>query len=107
MLQLGQKWISKEYPHEDFEIYGGTESMYEWLWFWERINKQAFDEYIVKKKGSTPEELTKQGRNTYPYAWTGECSGANLKTKIKKYNMVLKIETEGSDVDESKSEIVS
>lgn len=100
-LEIGQVWRSKTHPHEDFKIYDGIEDsivlsdmeIYETLpfeklpetakiYFWERVNDNAFDEFVKSKKGEDYE-------NTYPYAWSGECKKQVLVNKIKKYNMEL------------------
>ncbi|MNH75632.1 hypothetical protein D3C73_278810 [compost metagenome] len=89
IIQKGQVWKSKEHPHEDFEIYDSVEDGDQIIWFWKRVNSEAFDKFIKATKGYSTEELIKQGRNTFPYAWAGECSANNLKTKIKRFNMSL------------------
>lgn len=89
ILQKGQIWKSREYPHQDFEIYDSVEGGDQIIWFWKRVNGNAFDEFIKEVKGNTVDELIKQGRNTFPYAWAGECSAKSLMTKIKKFNMNL------------------
>lgn len=90
-LEFGQEWISKEFPHENFKIYGGTEYSDEFIWFWERSNESAFEEFIVQKKGASIKELIGQGKNTYPYVYAGECSSKALKGRVKKYDMRLKV----------------
>ncbi|QSF43454.1 hypothetical protein [Paenibacillus tianjinensis] len=90
-IDFGQEWISKESPRENFKIYGGTEYNDEFIWFWERANESAFEEFIIQKKGASIKELIKQGKNTYPYVFAGECNSKTLKERIKKYNMQLKI----------------
>lgn len=86
-LKIGQHWISEEYPHENFVIYDGL--IDEKILFWKRSNSSAFEKFIVQKKGKSIDELLSKGKNTYPYAWAGECSFGSLKAKIKKYQMSL------------------
>lgn len=95
MFNFGQVWESDVNPHEDFEIYGGIGEMGEEVWFWERVNHEAFNEFMNIKKGGTVEELIKQGKNTYPYAWAGECNSSALKAKIRKSDMRLAEEERG------------
>lgn len=102
-LKVGQRWISITNPHEDFEIYDGVEDSivlsdlekeydlndFENLpesakvFFWRRINDEAFDDFVKSKKGDNYE-------STYPYTWCGESKKTVLVSKIKKYNMKLK-----------------
>jgi hypothetical protein len=84
-IRIGQQWISEKYPHESFIIYDGIPE--EKIMFWRRSNSLAFEQFIVQKKGKNIDELISEGRNTYPYAWAGECSISSLKSKIKKYEM--------------------
>lgn len=107
-LEIGQKWISESNSYEDFEIYDGIvdtcddsfedesipfneqpESVK--IYFWRRINDDAFEKFIVSKKGVNYE-------STYPYAWSGETKKKSIVNKIKKNNMKLieqSEETEG------------
>jgi len=100
-LKIGQEWISDSHPHENFQIYGGIYDTYSEvefdklpesnkIYFWERTNEQAFDNFIKKVKGKSVSDLIKEDRNTFPYAWAGECKKQSLVNKIKKYNMKLK-----------------
>jgi hypothetical protein len=93
-LEIGQKWISKTHPHEDFKIYDII--IQEWdnhpteiFYCWERINFDAFIQFVADKKGMTVDEFQKSNKNTYPYAWAGESKKSYLKDKIKKINMQL------------------
>jgi hypothetical protein len=101
-LEVGQKWVSESNPHEDFEIYDGCEddfvlsdlagnhynSKFEDLpesakiYFWRRTNDEAFDKFIVSKKGENYD-------STYPFAWSGECKRHPIVSKIKKFGMKL------------------
>ena len=100
-LKIGQTWISKTHPHEDFEIYDGVDDSfvmsdmelygeYEFdelpetakIFFWKRVNDDAFHEFIVSKKGENYD-------SAFPYANCGECKKGTLVNKIKKYNMKL------------------
>ena len=100
-LCIGQKYISKTHPHEDFEIYNGVDDSfvmsdmelygeYEFdelpetakIFFWKRINLEAFDKFVASKKGEDYD-------TTFPYANCGECKKGTLVNKIKKYNMKL------------------
>ncbi|WP_079709805.1 hypothetical protein [Paraliobacillus ryukyuensis] len=99
-LKIGQEWISDDNPHESFKIYDGiidtcvdafkdeTLSFDEQpestkIFFWERINREAFNDFIDKVKG-------KDSENTYPYAWCGESRKATIVNKIKNNNMILR-----------------
>lgn len=86
-IKIGQQWISEKYPHENFVIYDGIPE--DKVLFWRRSNSSAFEQFITHKKGSSIDELISNGKNTYPYAWAGECSISSLKSKIKKYEMRL------------------
>jgi hypothetical protein len=102
-IEIGQKWISETHPHENLEIYDGEKDLIEIsdmeidyafdipfndlpekakIYFWQRTNKEAFDKFIVKKKGNSYD-------TTYPYAWAGESKKSAITSKIKKYNMKL------------------
>lgn len=98
-LEIGQTWVSDEYPHENFKIYDGVidttcESVKDFtlpfeeqpdgskIFFWERINGVVFMRFVAEKKGENAE-------STYPYAWCGEVKKGVLQSKIKKYNMKL------------------
>jgi hypothetical protein len=87
MFEVGQLWFSVESPHEDFVIYDVVKEMESKVWFWKRVNDQAFEDFVKIKKGYSVSELIKQGKNTYPYTWAGECSESSLRSKIKKYRM--------------------
>lgn len=99
-IEIGQTWESKTYPHEDFRIYDGVidtcvdsfedhtlpfEQQPEGtkIFFWRRINDEAFDKFVVSKKGEKYE-------TTFPYAWCGECKKSGIINKIRKYDMKLK-----------------
>jgi hypothetical protein len=98
-INIGQKWVSKEYPYEDFIIYDGIPDSFVLsdmdlpynlpfdllpetakIFFWKRANDKAFKKFLASK-GKT--------ESSYPYAWYGECKRSTLIKKIKKYNMVL------------------
>lgn len=98
-LEIGKVWISDINPHENFKIYDGIvdtcvdafedetipfneqpESVK--IFFWERVNREAFSKFIEEKKGRYSE-------TTYPYAWCGESKKSSLVAKIKKNNMRL------------------
>ena len=98
-LEIGQKWVSGNNPYEDFEIYDGivdtcNDSFQDEsipfeeqpesakIYFWRRINDDAFEKFIVRKKGVNCE-------STYPYAWSGETKKQTIVSKIKKNNMTL------------------
>lgn len=87
-FEVGQTWISEDYPHEDFIIYIKLDD--EDVVCWKKANDKAFREFIKHKKGMCIDDLIENGRNTYPYAYAGECSSKSLKSKIKKYNMKLR-----------------
>ena len=99
-LKIGQHWVSESHPRENFVIYDGTYDIYSEvdfdnlpennkIYFWKRTNEPAFNEFIKEEKGKHIDELIKEGRNTFPYAWAGECKKYSLVNKIKKYNMKL------------------
>lgn len=98
-LVIGQTWISETHPYESFKIYNGTidtcvdsfkdetlsfEEQPEGckIFFWERSNKTAFEEFVKSVKGENYD-------STYPYAWAGESKKNYLLKKIKKFNMKL------------------
>lgn len=83
--------MSEECPHNDFEIYGSVEGGDKTIWFWERINGEAFDTFLKKAKGGTVKELIEQGKTTFPHPWAGECGSSSIKSKIKKNNMRLQV----------------
>ena len=97
-LEIGQNWISKEFPHENFKIYDGIidtccDGIKDYtlefnkqpeaskIFFWERTNLDEFNKFLVSKNI--------KGDNTYPYANCGESKKGSLVSKIKKYNMKL------------------
>ncbi|MEM5009304.1 hypothetical protein WKH57_01155 [Niallia taxi] len=98
-LEIGQTWISEDHPHESFMIYDGIidtcvdsfedESLpfneqpeTTKIFFWERINRQAFFNFVEGKKGVNYD-------TTYPYSWCGETKKQTIVNKIKKYGMKL------------------
>jgi hypothetical protein len=100
-LEIGQKWESETHPHENFEIYDRSVDSYVLsdmgisvvntfdelpetakLFFWQRTNKEEFDQFLISKKG-------KEYDTTYPYAWAGESKKKTIMNKINKYNMKL------------------
>lgn len=99
ILRLGQVWKSEKYPHEDFKIYDGIadtcvdafqdesipfdeqpETVK--IFFWERANQKAFNDFVDGKLGVN-------AVNTFPYMWCGECKKQVLIKKIKEYEMKL------------------
>ncbi len=97
-LEIGQKWISEQFPHENFEIYDGCidtcvdaikDHTLEFnlqpetskIFFWKRTNLDEFYNYLAGKGI--------KGDNTFPYAWCGESKKSSLVSKIRKYNMRL------------------
>lgn len=98
-LNLGDIWISKEHPHENFKVYAGiVDSCHESypfdvdsfdnlpesakILFWERTNNEAFDKFLDNKLGENRQ-------NNYPYGFCGETKKSYLVNKIKKFNMEL------------------
>jgi hypothetical protein len=100
LLDIGQKWVSKEHPYEDFEIYDGTyderilgekDLSYDTpffqlpesakIFFWKRINEKEFNKFL-------DEHGKKNSESTYPFAWFGESKKDTLIRKINKYNMM-------------------
>lgn len=102
-IEIGQEWISEENPHENFKIYGGEKDLIELsdleidysfdlpfnklpekakIYFWERTNTDAFNEFVKIKKGENCD-------SSYPYAWAGECKKSGILSKIKKNSMKL------------------
>jgi hypothetical protein len=98
-LKIGQTWISEESPHESFKIYDGIvdtcvdafkdetipfneqpESAK--IFFWERLDRKAFLEFVKSKKSENSE-------STYPYAWCGESKKNAIVSKIKNHKMRL------------------
>lgn len=98
-LEIGQVWISESSPHENFKIYDGivdtcADSFEDEsipfdkqpetakIFFWERLDRKAFLNFVEDKKG-------KKADSTYPYAWCGESKKNSLVAKIKKHQMKL------------------
>ena len=98
-LEIGQVWVSESNPHESFKIYDGCvdtcvdafedesipfdkqpETVK--VFFWERLDREAFFKFVDEKKGKNRE-------STYPYAWCGESKKSSLVAKIKKNDMKL------------------
>ena len=92
-FKCGMIFESETYPQFDFVIDGVTYDRqssddYNDCICWTRINKKAFNDFICKKKGyNTMEELFANGKNTFPYAWSGSGKPKAIKEMIKKYNM--------------------
>lgn len=98
-LEIGQTWVSQLNPHESFRIYNGVvdtcvdsfkdetipfdeQPETTKIFFWERADRLAFDQFVKGKKGKNYE-------NSFPYAWCGECKKSSLVSKIKNNEMVL------------------
>jgi hypothetical protein len=98
-LKIGQTWVSEESPHESFRIYDGfvdstCDSIKDFnlpfdeqpesskIFFWERLDRKIFLDFVKEKKGENFE-------STYPYAWCGESKKNTLVAKIKKHKMKL------------------
>jgi hypothetical protein len=99
-LKIDQTWKSENHPHENFKIYDvdidttcdcikdftlpfEQQPEASKIYFWERTNKEAFEQFVIDKKGNNYD-------STYPYAWAGESKKSYLVSKIKKFNMELR-----------------
>ena len=100
-LLIGQEWVSKSHPHENFRITGGVidtcSDQYDHdkhfeltfdvnpestkIFFWERTNIETFNKFLSKEIGDKD--------SAYPYSWNGECKKPTLVRRIKKYDMKL------------------
>ena len=96
IIEKGQIWINEENPHLSIKItdigiiFDETdEGLY---CIWSVYDEKAWDEFVLKKKFNgigTLKEHIKNGKNTYPYSFCGECSIRSIKQKIRNNQLIL------------------
>lgn len=87
-FKTGMMFKSKTHPQFDliidFVCYHRNYEIYDYNLFsiicWTNINRESFDKFIEEKLG-------KNRKDTYPYAFAGECTIKSMKQRIKKYNL--------------------
>lgn len=89
-IKRNQIWISKTNPHRSIEItdvgimFDETDKgMY---CIWRVYDENAWDAFVLMKKfngkGNLKEHI-KNGKNTFPYPFGGECSISSIKSRIR------------------------
>lgn len=90
-ISEGQIWISKENPHKSLRI-SHIGSMWDntdegMFCLWEVYDVDSWERFIINKKFNgigVLEDYLKQGKNTFPYPFGGECSIKSMKQRIRK-----------------------
>lgn len=95
-IEENQIWVNKTEPHRSIEITGvgimfdeTDEGMY---CIWKVYDEKAWGKFVLKKKFKgmgTLDEHIKNGKNTFPYPFGGECSVKSMKQRIRKYKLEL------------------
>lgn len=95
-IEENQIWINKEKPHKSIKITGIGE-----LWSntdegkyctWEVYNEKEWNKFVLEKKFNGKgvlEDYIKNGKNTFPYSFGGECSVKSMKQRIKRDKLEL------------------
>lgn len=85
-LKEGMVFRSKSHPHADMSVHVCDEDCI----CWTCANEEAFDRYVSEKKGvKNIKELLDNGKNTFPYPYSGECSLKSFNQRLRKYNLEL------------------
>lgn len=87
ILEQNQVWRSETNPERDFKISYIADSE---IVCWFVANDDAWSKWVCdKKKVESIDELLKNGRDTFPYPYTGERNIKSTKAYIRKYDMAL------------------
>lgn len=85
-LEQGMLFRSKTHPQNDISVCWCDDTHVGWLC----ANEEAFDKYVSEKKGvKSIKELLANGKDTFPYPFSGECSRKSFMQRLKKYNLEL------------------
>lgn len=95
-IEENQIWVSDSEPHKSIKIIDiGTmfdetdEGMY---CIWNVYDEKVWDKFVLEKKFKgvgTVEDHIKNGKNTFPYIFNGECSIKSMKQRIRKNKLKL------------------
>lgn len=92
-IENNQIWISKENPHKSIKITGigemydtTDEGMY---CLWTVYDEEAWDRFVLDKKFNGEGDLREHIKNTFPYAFSGECSIKSMKQRIRRDKLDL------------------
>ena len=96
IIEKGQIWVNEEKPYLSIVItdkgvlFDETdEGMYV---TWEVYDEDSWNKYVLNKKFNgigNLEEYIKDGKNTFPYSFYGECSLKSIKQKIRNNKLKL------------------
>lgn len=95
-IEKNQIWVSKTMPHKSIKI-ADVVNMFDntdegMFCIWDVYDEQSWDKFVLENKFKGVgilEEHIKNGKNTFPYAFGGECSIKSMKQRIRKDKLEL------------------